>query len=100
MRLDTVIDELARAQHGWLAGLFHPKRAERALDTGLSMGLVTIPSMEVCLRELRRQGRNGTIVLDDLLRVRPIDYVAPATGLEARFQEIVGPGWRRQVDSG
>ena len=83
-----------------LCGLVNPLRAERALDTGLSMGLVTIRSMQLCLKEVRARGRNGTSVLEDLLRVRPIGYVPAATGLEARFHQIVGPGWRRQVDSG
>ena len=83
-----------------LCGLVHPGRAERALDTGLSMGLVTIPSMRMCLTELRRRGRNGTTVLDVLLDVRPIGYVPVATGLEARFVQVVGGNWRRQVDSG
>jgi very-short-patch-repair endonuclease len=67
---------------------------------GLSMGLVTIASMRACLTELRRRGRNGTSVLDALLKERPLDYVAPATGLERRFIEVVGGDWRRQVDSG
>jgi very-short-patch-repair endonuclease len=75
-------------------------KAERALDTGLSMGLATVKSMRLCLAELRRRGRNGTSVLDDLLEARPLDYVAPATGLEARFIEVIGGEWRRQVDSG
>src|SRR3954454_20315738 len=83
-----------------LCGLFHPLRAERALDTGLSTGLVTITSMQRCLDEVRRRGRNGTVVFERLLKVRPIGFVPVATGLEARFHEIVGPGWRRQVDSG
>jgi hypothetical protein len=83
-----------------LCGLVHPGRAERALDTALSMGLVTIASLRACLEELAKQGRNGTVLLRELLEVRPIDYVPVATGLEARFVEVVGPGWRRQVDSG
>jgi hypothetical protein len=83
-----------------LCGHVNPKRAERALDTGLSMGLVTVGSMQMCLAAIRQRGRNGTSVLESLLDVRPLDYVAPATGLEARFIEIVGGDWRRQVDSG
>jgi hypothetical protein len=83
-----------------LCGHVDPRRAERALDTGLSMGLVTVHSMRACLEEIRERGRNGTSVLADLLEARPLDYVAPATGLEARFIEVVGGDWRRQVDSG
>ncbi|MEY2459913.1 MAG: hypothetical protein QOG30_1743 [Acidimicrobiaceae bacterium] len=83
-----------------LCGLVNSLRAERALDTGLSIGLVTIPSMRLCLDEVAKRGRNGTVALRDLLRVRPIGFTPVATGLEARFQEVVGRGWRRQVDSG
>lgn len=83
-----------------LCGHVNPLRAERALDTGLSMGLVTVASMRTCLAEIRRRGRNGTSVLADLLEARPLDYVAPASGLEARFIEVIGGDWRRQVDSG
>jgi very-short-patch-repair endonuclease len=83
-----------------LCGLVDQRRAERALDTGLSMGLVSITSMQLCLAELAKRGRNGTVALRDLLRVRPIGFTPVATGLEARFQDIVGRGWRRQVDSG
>ena len=83
-----------------VCGLVHPGRAERALDTGLSMSLVTVQSMRNCLAELRRRGRNGTSVLEGLLEARPLDYVAPASGLEARFIEVIGGDWRRQIDSG
>jgi len=83
-----------------LCGHENPLRAERALDMGLSMGLVTIPSMRACLQEIRRRGRNGTTVLDGFLEERPLDYVGPATGLERRFIEVIGGEWRRQVESG
>ena len=83
-----------------LCGLVHPKRAERALDTGLSIGLVTVRSLRTCLDELARRGRNGTVLFRDLLDARPPGYVAVASGLEARFHEVVGGRWRRQVDSG
>jgi hypothetical protein len=83
-----------------LCGLVHIAKAERALDTGLSMGLVTVRSMRSCLADLRRRGRNGTSILEQLLEVRPLDYVAPTTGLEARFIEVIGGDWRRQIDSG
>ena len=83
-----------------LCGHVHPARAERALDAGLSMGLVTVRSMRACLQEVRRRGRNGTTVLDGFLQARSLDYVAPASGLEARFIEVIGGEWRRQVDSG
>jgi hypothetical protein len=83
-----------------LAGLVHPGQAERALDTGLSMGLVTVQSMRDCHEELAEHGRNGTVVLRTLLAVRPIGFTPVATGLEGRFEQVIGTGWRRQVDSG
>jgi len=83
-----------------LCGLVHPRQAERALDTGLSMGLVTVRSMRECHEELAEHGRNGTVVLRELLELRPVGFTPVASGLEARFEQVIGPGWRRQVDSG
>jgi very-short-patch-repair endonuclease len=81
-----------------------PGRAERALDRAWSMGLVSGRSMQACLTELARRGRNGTSVLRGLLADRAEDHVPPASGLESRFQEIArGFGFsrfRRQVDLG
>jgi very-short-patch-repair endonuclease len=87
-----------------LCGSVPDLRAERALDTAWSMGLVSGRSLRACLDDLARRGRNGTVLFRQLLEVRPSAYVPPATGLEARFQQIMtanGIGeWRRQVDSG
>jgi hypothetical protein len=83
-----------------LCGHVNPLKAERALDTGLSMGLVTVRSLRACLSEVRERGRNGTSVLEGFLAERPLDYIAPTTGLEARFIEVIGGDWRRQIDSG
>lgn len=87
-----------------LCGLVSPLRAERALDTGWSMGLLSGGSLRACLDDLAEHGRNGTVVLRTLLEERPFDYVPPASGLEGRFKKILSEhglnGWRRQVNSG
>ena len=81
----------------------HPKRAERGLDKAWSNGLLTAKSTRACLTELRRSGRNGTLLLETLLDARGDDYVPPASGLEGRFGDIasdLGYRLRRQVDCG
>ena len=86
-----------------LCGTEHPKRAERAFDRAWSNGLLSGRSSRACLTELRRSGRNGTLLLETLLDARGDDYVPPATGLEGRFGDIasdLGYQLRRQVDSG
>ena len=87
-----------------LCGSVNPWRAERALDTAWSKGLLSGKSLRACLDDLAGHGRNGTVVLRMLLKDRPIGYVPPTTGIEARFNEIMsGAGlgtWRRQIDSG
>lgn len=79
-------------------------RAERALDRAWSKGLVSGRSLRACLGDLACRGRNGTVALRTLLAERPIDYVPPASGLEARFQTIAKSfgfsRFRRQVDLG
>ena len=87
-----------------LCGTVNQWRAERALDSAWAMGLVSGRSLRACLEDLAEHGRNGTVALRALLEVRPHDYIPPATGVEARFQQIMSDSylgsWRRQVDSG
>lgn len=87
-----------------LCGSVSPLRAERALDTAWAKGLVSGQSLRSCLDELAEHGRNGTVVLRTLLEARPNYYVPPASGIEARFQQLMSEAllgrWRRQVDSG
>lgn len=87
-----------------LCGTEHPDRAERALDAAWSAGLVTGASLRACLEDMRASGRNGTIVLEELLDLRGATWRPPASGLERRFEQImrerlIGP-FRRQVESG
>ena len=82
----------------------HPGRAERMLDNAWSRGLLSGPSARRVLDELARSGRNGIALARAILDDRPADYVPPASGLEARFIEVLAraglPPMRRQVDSG
>jgi hypothetical protein len=60
--------------------------------------------MDRTFRELQRRGRPGIAIMRELLDVRPIDYVPPASGLEARFQELLEKDGQRpmtrQIDLG
>jgi very-short-patch-repair endonuclease len=86
-----------------LAGSENPGRTERALDNALSMRLLTTRTFHELLGQLRAQGRNGITVARRLAADRPIDYVAPQSGLEARVERLardVDVELRRQVDVG
>jgi very-short-patch-repair endonuclease len=87
-----------------LCGVVNPWRAERALDTAWALGLVSGRSLRACLNDLAEHGRNGTVVLRTLLDERPLGYVPPTSGIEARFQQIMSDSrlgtWRKQIDSG
>ena len=82
----------------------HPLRAERALDAAWSRGLLSGRSCREFLEALAASGRNGIVLLRQLLETRPDDYVPPASNLEGRVKDILwsaGLGeWRRQVDTG
>ena len=75
-----------------LAGLVHPKRAERALDNALAMGLTTIDELHAVFFDLARRGRAGTRVMRQLLSVRGDRYIAPASALEALGREVFRGG--------
>ena len=86
-----------------LAGSENPGRTERALDNGLSMRLLTIRGFHNLLGQLRASGRNGITVARRLAADRPMNYVAPQSGLEARVERLardVDVQVRRQVDAG
>lgn len=87
-----------------LCGSAHPKRAERALDSAWSRRLLSGRSLRATHAELAERGRSGTVVLRELLRNRPLDYVPPASNLEGRFADILAdngePAMRRQIDTG
>ena len=77
--------------------------ANRQVDRLWSHGLISAPSIARFLEEVGERGRNGTAGLRDYLANRGDDYVAPASNLEARLNEILaeaGLTVRRQVDLG
>lgn len=82
----------------------HPRRAARMLDNAWARNLLSGPSTRRVLDELAERGRNGIAVGRELLDERPADYVPPASGLEARFAQVIReaglPPMRRQVDLG
>jgi very-short-patch-repair endonuclease len=87
-----------------LCATVHPKRAERALDAAWSRNLLSGRSCREFLEALAASGRNGIVLLRQLLETRPDDWVPPASNLEGRVKDILlsaGLGeWRRQVDTG
>lgn len=87
-----------------LASCTHPGRVERAVDTVVSRTPAVLPAMHELLAELGERGRNGIATMRAILDARPAGYVAPASGLEARFIRILPqagePSLERQVDVG
>jgi very-short-patch-repair endonuclease len=87
-----------------LCASVHPERAARALDAAWSRRLLSGRSCRVFLDAMAASGRNGIVVLRQLLETRGDDYVPPASNLEGRARDILaGAGlgeWRRQVDTG
>lgn len=79
------------------------ERAETLVDRLWAMRLLSAPSIEICLADLGRSGRNGILGVRQYLERRPPDYIPPATGLEGRVKRILeeaGVPMRRQVNSG
>ena len=72
-----------------LAGVLHPGRTERALDNALARRLTTVAALGEVAERLCGRGRQGSTVMRRLLAARDDSYVAPESGLEARFLSIV-----------
>jgi hypothetical protein len=72
-----------------LAGVLHPGRTERAVDSCLGAGLVSMPALRTTFGELAGRGRKGIGVMRAILDERPDTYVAPGSDLEARFLELL-----------
>jgi hypothetical protein len=97
-----------------LAGVVHPARAERALDSALASGLVRLGEVQVLFAELARRGRRGTAAMREMLDVRGEGYLAPSSELEALGRAVFaaaglpepaveidlgdGDGWIGRVD--
>ena len=104
----TVIDGIVTTRVGRtlvdLAGVLHPQRTARAVDSCLAAGLVTFGSLQGAFLDLAGRGRKGIGVMRAVLAERGPLYVAPASELEARFLDLVRaaglPEPVRQLDVG
>jgi hypothetical protein len=87
-----------------LAGCVHPLRAERALDNALAHKLVGLREVRAVAIELFEHGRTGSALMRRLLDDRGAGYIAPASGLEARFFALLAAAGldlpERQVELG
>jgi very-short-patch-repair endonuclease len=81
-----------------LAPRVHPGKLERLLDRAWSHRQVNWAIMQRTFRELQSRGRPGIAVMRELLDARPVDYVPPASGLEARFQKVLRDGGLPELD--
>jgi very-short-patch-repair endonuclease len=87
-----------------LAASVHPARAERACDNVWTRNLTNWRLLHQMLDDWAEHGRNGTVVMRDILERRPASYVPPASNLESRFAALaerygLGP-FRRQINLG
>lgn len=82
----------------------HPLRVERALDTVIGRSPTVLPTLHRMLPELSKSGREGIVLMRELLSVRPIGCVPPDSGAERRFEQILAdagePPFERQIDLG
>jgi very-short-patch-repair endonuclease len=82
----------------------HPLRAARAIETMWAKRLLSGESLRHVFDELAGRGRKGTVAMRDFLDAHPVDWVPPASNLEARFAAIMREAqlgeWRRQIDVG
>jgi hypothetical protein len=80
------------------------KRMERMVDNAWSAGLVSGATLHAMLDDLATRGRPGIQVMRAVLADRGLDYIPPASNLEARVIQILQegglPAMRRQVDTG
>lgn len=86
------------------SGTCHPKRLERTIDTMWARRLLTGRTLEESLVIFGKRGRRGTVLIRELAGARPADYVAPESGLESRFQDLMKKkrirGFERQGNLG
>lgn len=87
-----------------LAGVLHPARVERAVDSCLSANLVSLEALHTTFGDLAGRGRRGIAAMRSILEERGGGFVAPASELEARFLALVRsaglPEPVRQLDAG
>lgn len=95
------------------SGRIHPKKLERTIDNLWARRLVTGQTLAESVSVFGKRGRRGTVLIRELSEARPPEYVAPESGLEARFIELAkknrlgqferqrnvgGAGWLGRVD--
>ncbi len=87
-----------------LAGMVHPARLERALDNALGRRLTSPVALREVTNDLAEHGRRGSTLMRTLLAERGATYIAPESGLEARFLSLLRssglPEPSRQLDVG
>jgi very-short-patch-repair endonuclease len=87
-----------------LAGILHPMRTERIFEMVVTRSPGALITMHSLLPELAARGRDGIVVMRELLEQNPPGTRVVASGLEKRFQQILLDAnekpLRRQVDLG
>ena len=83
-----------------LAPRMHEERLEVVIDRIIAKSPGVLDGLHALLPELARRGRPGIAVMRRQLAKRPPGYVPVQTGLEMRFERLVGVAMRRQVDLG
>jgi len=103
----TIVDDIPVTTLGRtlfdLAGDLHPERMKNVLDASLAMSPGLLPVLHRMLPEIAERGRPGIRVMRELLDVRPIGYIAGASGTERRMYELAqeaGVQLVRQVNVG
>lgn len=87
-----------------MAGVLSPRRTERLVDTVVTRSPSMLEVLHRTLDELAARGRAGITTMRTLLAERPVGTPVVASGLEARFEEILRMAGEaplsRQVDAG
>jgi very-short-patch-repair endonuclease len=87
-----------------LAGSEYPARVERLVDSVITKSPAVLTRLHQLLPELAERGRNGIVLMRELLAERPPGTRVVASGLEARFERILRDAGERplerQVDVG
>jgi very-short-patch-repair endonuclease len=87
-----------------LMAVANPQRAARAIETAWAKRLLSGASLRAIFEQLAGRGRKGTVAMREFLESHPVDWVPPASNLEARFADVMRQAslgnWQRQVNVG
>lgn len=72
-----------------LAGRLHPARTERLVASVIGKSPGTLRVLHRLLPELAEHGRNGIVVMRDILERNPLGCVGEESGLERRVNQIL-----------